>query len=106
MNKQWLLAQIEDIEKNGYKLYPCTIVVDEYGGAYSNGEFLAFREHNDSKFIGEAMSGEYEFWEAPEYQSKIEMIGRGSSPSNAYNDLKRRWLEWIKKRLADPQLKT
>jgi hypothetical protein len=86
-----LLEEAKDISK---ELYPCAVVTDRYGGAYSGGKFLAFRAHPEEDIVSEAINGRNDFWESEERLAKC-LIGKGDSLQAAYDDLRIKWIAWL-----------
>ena len=69
-------------------IYPLTIVKDRYGGAYSEGQYLAFNLYPGS--IPDAVGGgdmeEDAFWRENGEHTKF-LIGKGYTPDSALLDL-------------------
>lgn len=77
-------------------VYPCTIVSDRYGGAYSGANWLAFNTYEDG-VPGDVQGGDIECWD---FWKKFDgVVGKGETPSEALEDLSRK-LETIA-RFAD-----
>lgn len=80
--------------------YPCTIVVDRYGGTYSGGAWLAFPLDGAPAGPAEDDGDTCDFWvrfvAEPEYP-----VGLGSTPAEALADLEakargeRRWADGV-----------
>ncbi len=70
------------------EVYPCTIIMDRYNGAYSAGKWLAF--NLDSLDVPQDIDGDditcMNFWEG-HGQKKKYVIGKGNRPEEAYKDL-------------------
>lgn len=66
--------------------WPCTIVQDRYTGTYSNGVWLAWPLEVEALPLGWRASDTpcAEFWERYD-----KPVGRGNSPSEAFQDLAR-----------------
>jgi hypothetical protein len=69
--------------------YPCQIIADRYGGAYSGAPWLAFSLWDGfiPAVIGGSDPDEQNFWWRWE-QIKQPPIGRGKTPNEALKDLK------------------
>jgi hypothetical protein len=66
-------------------LWPCTIVADRYSGAYSGAAWTAF--HMEGQVPVEVSSDDCtcaEFWDL---SASLYLIGKGSTPQEAYDDL-------------------
>ncbi len=71
--------------KDGYALYPVTIVADRYNGTYSGGSWLAFNLEADQ--IPKEVHGND--IECSDFHSKTKLpIGIGSTPEEALENLK------------------
>lgn len=68
-------------------IYPLTIISDRYNGSYSGALFLAFYTsyENIPKQIGSDDMDELNFWESDQHKDYI--IGKGSTPQEAYINL-------------------
>lgn len=75
------------------ELYPCTIIMDRYGGAYSGGAWLAFAL--ECCFIPQEIDDDditcMDFW--LDNNNKNLIVGRGNSPQSAYENLLERFVE-------------
>ena len=73
-------------------IYPCTIIADRYGGSYSGALFTAWNMDFDMVPM-DIDRGDIDcdnFW-----HNYSGLVGKGSTPQEAYNDLKRRIRERI-----------
>lgn len=72
-------------------IYPLTLIKDRYNGAYSGGKWTAWPLHAwDVPYEPESTDGQaMHFWSVDDYVP----IGRGDTPDEAIEDLRRRMAE-------------
>ncbi len=72
-------------------MYPVTIIMDRYHGAYSGGAWLAFDLDSDSlpSYGSGGDTDEMNFW-CDANKAEHYLIGRGETPNEALEDLERR----------------
>ena len=80
--------EIEEEKEAKKDIYPLTLYSDRYNGSYSGANFIAF--NLDPWELPEEIGGgdgeEMAFWENQE-KNKTYLVGKGSTPQEAFNDL-------------------